>query len=187
MGLCRQRRFQRQRLDGSAVAEPKQRGGGAGAGQQRRDQQLGSSRLTPPPTQWKLAGIGKFTGNGTSDILWINTTNGEVGLWLINNAAISGWATLAYVDLSDLELQGHRRLQRRRHLGCAVGEQQRSGGRVADQECLRSRPGTAWPTPTPRSGRLSAWGTSPATAPPTCSGRTRSTGRWALGSSALVP
>ena len=37
-------------------------------------------------TSWVIQGIGDFTGDGKTDILWRNT-NGEVGLWLSNGAA----------------------------------------------------------------------------------------------------
>lgn len=32
--------------------------------------------------EWDLAGIGDFNGNGTSDVLWQNSTNGYLGCWL---------------------------------------------------------------------------------------------------------
>ena len=28
-----------------------------------------------------IVGVGDYYGNGTSDILWRNPTNGEVGMW----------------------------------------------------------------------------------------------------------
>ena len=36
----------------------------------------------PVPLTWKIAGIGDFDGNGSSDILW-EDTSGNVGIWLM--------------------------------------------------------------------------------------------------------
>ena len=37
------------------------------------------------PAGYQVTGIGDFTGDGTSDILWQNLTTGDVDEWLINN------------------------------------------------------------------------------------------------------
>jgi uncharacterized membrane protein len=42
------------------------------------------------PAGYQVVGIGDFTGNGTSDILWQNTTTGDVDEWLINNGQWAG-------------------------------------------------------------------------------------------------
>jgi len=46
------------------------------------------------PAGYTVAGIGDFTGNGTSDILWYNSTTGDVDEWQLSNGK---WA--ASVDL----------------------------------------------------------------------------------------
>ena len=46
------------------------------------------------PAGYQVAGVGDFTGNGTSDILWQNTSTGDVDEWLIKNGQ---WA--ASIDL----------------------------------------------------------------------------------------
>ena len=46
------------------------------------------------PAGYNVVGVGDFTGNGTSDILWQNPTTGDVDEWQINNGQ---WA--ASVDL----------------------------------------------------------------------------------------
>jgi hypothetical protein len=41
------------------------------------------------PAGYNVAGVGDFTGDGTSDILWYNSSTGDAQEWLINNG---GWA-----------------------------------------------------------------------------------------------
>ena len=36
-----------------------------------------------------INGVGDFDGDGKSDILWRNTTTGDVGLWELNGASIA--------------------------------------------------------------------------------------------------
>jgi len=50
---------------------------------------VNSIDLGPVPLSWQIAGIGDFDGNGSSDILWKDTSN-NVGIWLmeINDQAI---------------------------------------------------------------------------------------------------
>ena len=42
------------------------------------------------PAGYNVVGVGNFTGNGTSDILWQNPTTGDVDEWLINNGQWAG-------------------------------------------------------------------------------------------------
>ncbi len=42
------------------------------------------------PAGYQVVGVGDFTGNGTSDILWQNSTTGDVDEWLINNGQWAG-------------------------------------------------------------------------------------------------
>jgi hypothetical protein len=46
------------------------------------------------PAGYSVAGVGDFTGTGTSDILWYNASTGDTDEWLINNGAYAG-----HVDL----------------------------------------------------------------------------------------
>jgi FG-GAP-like repeat len=41
------------------------------------------------PSGYSVAGVGDFTGDGTSDILWYDAATGDTQQWLINNG---GWA-----------------------------------------------------------------------------------------------
>ena len=50
-------------------------------------QQPGGARHAS--TDWTIAGVGDFDGNGKADILWRNTTSGAVAIWLMNGTAIS--------------------------------------------------------------------------------------------------
>jgi hypothetical protein len=41
----------------------------------------------PVPLTWIIAGIGDFDGNGSTDLLW-RDTSGNVGMWLMNGTSI---------------------------------------------------------------------------------------------------
>jgi hypothetical protein len=47
---------------------------------------------------WQSLGTGDFNGDGTSDILWRNTSTGEVDTWLMNNGHVTGGAALGSVS-----------------------------------------------------------------------------------------
>ncbi len=42
------------------------------------------------PGGYQVVGVGDFTGNGTSDILWQNTTTGDIDEWLIKSGQLAG-------------------------------------------------------------------------------------------------
>ena len=39
---------------------------------------------------WTIAETGDFNSDGMSDVLWYNTTNGQVVMWLMNGASVAG-------------------------------------------------------------------------------------------------
>ena len=45
-----------------------------------------------PSTGFVFAGIGKFNGGNTSDILWYNTATGNTNVWFIQNGNYAGWS-----------------------------------------------------------------------------------------------
>ena len=50
----------------------------------------GSPGTVSPSSGWVIQGAGDFDGNGMSDILWRNSTSGEVYIWLMNGMTIAG-------------------------------------------------------------------------------------------------
>jgi FG-GAP-like repeat len=48
------------------------------------------------PANWKIAGVGDFDGNGSTDILW-RDTSGNVGIWLMNGTSIMSTSVLGNV------------------------------------------------------------------------------------------
>jgi FG-GAP-like repeat len=53
----------------------------------------GAAAVNPDPS-WTVAGIGDLNGDGKSDIVWRNSASGEVSLWYMNGATVSGNADL---------------------------------------------------------------------------------------------
>ena len=60
----------------------------------------GTPGTVSPSSGWVIAGVGDFNGNGTSDILWRNTTSGEVYLWLMNGTTIASQGEVGAVSPS---------------------------------------------------------------------------------------
>jgi hypothetical protein len=57
----------------------------------------GSPATVLPSSGWSIHGVGDFDGAGTSDILWQNSTTGEVYIWLMNGTTIASQGIPAYV------------------------------------------------------------------------------------------
>ena len=53
----------------------------------------------PVPLSWTIAGTGDFDGNGSTDILW-RDTSGNVGIWLMNGTQLMSTAVLGNVPLN---------------------------------------------------------------------------------------
>ena len=51
------------------------------------------------PTTWKIAGIGDFDGNGSTDLLW-RDSSGNVAMWLLNGTAVMSTAVIGNVPVA---------------------------------------------------------------------------------------
>ena len=49
-------------------------------------------------SDWVIAGVGDFNGEGKSDILWRNSTTGQVYLWFMNGASLASGGSVSYVS-----------------------------------------------------------------------------------------
>jgi len=48
---------------------------------------------------WTIAGVGDFNGDGKGDVLWENTTTGQVGAWITGSAGVT-WMNLGVAPLN---------------------------------------------------------------------------------------
>jgi hypothetical protein len=46
-------------------------------------------------TNWNVVGVGDFNGDGMADILWQNTSNGNLAIYLMNGTTVTSSATFA--------------------------------------------------------------------------------------------
>ena len=53
------------------------------------------SILSAVTTEWTLAGVADFNGDGTDDIAWSNTDTGLTGYWQINDKTLTTWSNIA--------------------------------------------------------------------------------------------
>jgi hypothetical protein len=58
-----------------------------------------------PDSSWSVAGIGDFTGDGMSDILW-QSGDGDLDLWEMNGSSVAVNAPVGYADPSVWSLKG---------------------------------------------------------------------------------
>ena len=55
--------------------------------------------LAMVPLEWQLIGVSDINGDGQADLVWRNTTTGDVALWLLNGLNIAAARVLATVPL----------------------------------------------------------------------------------------
>jgi hypothetical protein len=53
-----------------------------------------STDLGTVPTAWSIAGAGDYNADGTTDILWRNTSTGDTVTWFMQNGQVSTSADL---------------------------------------------------------------------------------------------
>ena len=60
---------------------------------------LGPADLGVVPSGWTIAGTGDLNSDGFADILWRNTTSGDVVIWFMNGGTISTSSDLGPVSV----------------------------------------------------------------------------------------
>ena len=66
---------------------------------------MAAEASAPFPPDWIIQGIGDFNGDGKADILWRNSTSGQVYVWLMNGTTIASSGSPGTVT-SDWVIQG---------------------------------------------------------------------------------
>ena len=51
---------------------------------------IGGGSVGPAPSPWTIAETGDFNGDNKTDILWYNSTSGQLIIWLLNGASVIG-------------------------------------------------------------------------------------------------
>jgi len=64
--------------------------------------------VDPAANDYDIQGVGDFDGDGNDDVLWRETTTGEVAIWIMNGLAIANGGVVAIVDpvAHDWHIQG---------------------------------------------------------------------------------
>ncbi len=68
---------------------------------------IGGGAVSPNPgPSWKAIGTGDFNGDGLSDILWQNTSSGQVSIWEMNGNSLIGGGPVTAQSRAGLESGG---------------------------------------------------------------------------------
>jgi VCBS repeat protein len=51
---------------------------------------------------WKIHGVGDVNGDAKADLLWLNESTGEVGVWYLDGYVVTGFSFLSIPKVGDL-------------------------------------------------------------------------------------
>lgn len=59
-----------------------------------------------PDSSWNVQGVGDFNNDGSPDLVWRNSINGQNGIWLMNGARFTGAGILETIADQNRQIQG---------------------------------------------------------------------------------
>lgn len=130
---------------------------------ERVDHHVQSHVGSAPDASWSVAGVSDFNGDGTSDVLWRQSSTGTLALWLMSTSSIMSSQLLAaapdsswsLVEVGDFHGTGETDLLWRQSTTGTLAEWAMNGATITSSQTVGVSPDSSWgvqSTPTDLAG-----------------------------------